>query len=82
MTLRLYDRVALKIALPREGLRTGDVATVVDFVDHPAGGPCGCVLEIFNALGESISVVTVPEMAVEPLRADEVLSVRPLAVVV
>jgi hypothetical protein len=28
-------------------------------------------LELFNALGESIGVVTVPEDAVEPLRADE-----------
>jgi hypothetical protein len=38
------------------------------------------VLELFNALGESIGVVTVPEDAVEPLRADEVLSVRPMAI--
>jgi hypothetical protein len=38
------------------------------------------VLEIFNALGGSIAVVTVPEDAVEPLRADEVLSVRPITV--
>jgi hypothetical protein len=36
------------------------------------------VLELFNALGESIGVVAVPEDAVEPLRADEVLAVRPL----
>jgi len=34
----------------------------------------------FNALGESIGIVTVPEDAVEPLRANEVLSVRPLAI--
>jgi hypothetical protein len=45
---------------------------------HPV--PRGCVLELFNALGESIRVVTVPEDAVEPLRADEVLSVLPVAV--
>jgi hypothetical protein len=32
------------------------------------------------ALRASFSVVTVPEDAVEPLRADEVLSVRPMAV--
>jgi hypothetical protein len=54
--------------------------TLVDFVDHPSSGPGGCVREVFNALGESIAVVTVPEDAVEPLRADEVLSVRPMAV--
>jgi hypothetical protein len=38
------------------------------------------MLELFNALGESIGLVTVPEDAVEPLRADEVLSVRPMAI--
>lgn len=79
MMLRLYDRVALKVALSKQGLRAGDVATLIEFVDHPSTGPRGCVLEVFNALGESIAVVAVPETAIEPLRADEVLSVRPLA---
>jgi hypothetical protein len=80
MSLRQYDRVALQISFPEHGLRAGDVATLVDFVEHPSSGPRGCVLELFNALGESIAVVTVPEDAVEPLRADEVLAVRPMAV--
>jgi len=39
----------------------------------------GCVLEVYNALGESIAVVTVPRSAVEPLAADEVFAVRRLA---
>jgi hypothetical protein len=56
------------------------LATLVDFVDHPSSGPRGCVLELFNALGDSIGVVTVPEDPVEALRADEVLSVRPMAI--
>ena len=80
MSLRLYERVALRASVAERALRVGDVATLVDFVDHPSSGPRGCVLELFNALGESIGVVTVPEDAVEPLRADEVLSVRPLTV--
>ena len=78
MSLQLYDRVALRTSFPEHGLRAGDVATVVDFVDHPSSGPRGCVLELFNALGESIGVLAVPEGAVEPLRADEILAVRPL----
>jgi hypothetical protein len=77
---RLYDRVALRASFPEHELRAGDVATLVDFVDHPSSGRRGCVLELFNALGESIGVVTVPEDAIEPLRADEVLAVRPIAV--
>ena len=79
MALKLFDRVSISVALPQHQLRAGDVATLVDFVEHPSGGPRGCVLEVFTALGESIAVITVPETAVEPLRADEVLSVRPLA---
>jgi hypothetical protein len=33
---------------------------------------------VFNALGESIAVVTVPRTDVEPLAADEVLAIRRL----
>ena len=80
MTSHLYDRVVLKIASPEHGLRPGDVATLVDRVSHPSSASPGCVLEVFNALGESIAIVTVPENAIEALRADEVLSVRPLAI--
>jgi hypothetical protein len=43
-----------------------------------SGGEPGVVLEVFNAVGESISVVTVKESDIEVLRADEVLAVRPL----
>ena len=82
MTLQLYDRVALRTPFPQYRLRAGDVATLVDFVEHPSSGPRGCVLELFNALGDSIAVVTVPDDAVEPLRADEVLSVHPMATAV
>ena len=78
MSLQLYDRVALRVSFPEHALRAGDVATLVDFVDHPGSDLRGCVLELFNALGDSIGVATVPEDAVEPLRADEVLSVRPI----
>lgn len=54
MSLRLYERVALRTSVPARALRVGDVATLVNFVDHPSSGPRGCVLEVFNALGESI----------------------------
>jgi hypothetical protein len=78
MTVELYQRVALRCDLPEHNLKKGDVATVVDFVPHPEGGETGAVLEVFNALGESILTVVMPLSAVEPLRADAVLAVRPL----
>lgn len=78
MTLELYQDVALLCDLPEYNLRAGDIATLVDFVPHPYNGEEGCVLEIFNAVGESLAVITVPRSKVEVLRSDEILSVRSL----
>jgi hypothetical protein len=74
----LYDRVALTRDLNQHGLKRGDVATLVDKVLHPAGGPEGFVLEVTNALGDSLQVVVVNADDIEPLHADEVLAVRTL----
>ncbi len=79
MKLDLYQRVALSRDIPDHHLEKGDVAFLVDRVPHPSEGEPGVVLEVFNAIGESISVVAVKESDVEPLRADEVLTVRSLA---
>ena len=55
MSLELHHRVALSEGPSRNcGLQTGDVATLIDVVDHPGSGPRGCVLEIVNALGDAI----------------------------
>jgi hypothetical protein len=74
----LYDRVALARDLDEHGLKRGDVATVVDFAPHPAGGPEGIVLEVTNALGDSLQVVIVTAADIEPLSANDVLAVRQL----
>ncbi|MCZ0904521.1 DUF4926 domain-containing protein, partial [Microcoleus sp. HI-ES] len=76
--LELYQRVALCRDIPLYQLKKGDVAMLVDRVPHTNDGEDGCVLEIFNALGESILVVAVSRSEVELLRADEVLAVRSL----
>ncbi len=74
--MELYQRVSLIKDVTMYGLKKGDVATLVDFVEHPDGGERGCVLEIMNALGETIDVITVPQSSVETLKSDEILSVR------
>lgn len=79
MTMELYQEVALTRDLPEYGLRAGDVATLVDFVPYPSDGEEGCVLEVFNAIGESFAVIAVPISVIEVLRPDEILTVRPLA---
>jgi hypothetical protein len=79
MAVSKFQRVALTRDIAEHRLCAGDVACVVDFVPHPSAGEPGCVLEVFNAIGESIALVTVPVSAVEPLAADEVFAVRRLA---
>jgi len=77
--LPLYERVALTRDVGEHGLMKGDIGVLVDYLTHPQGGEEGAVLEVFNALGESIAVIAVPVSDFEPMRADEVLAVRPLA---
>ena len=76
--IELYQDVALTRDIPEHHLKIGDVATLIDYVPHPADGEAGCMLEVFNAKGESIAVVAIPVSAIEPLRADEILTVRSL----
>lgn len=77
MKFPLYSRVALAVDLPTEGIRRGDVATVVDRHESPAAGvEPGYTVEVFNAIGETLAVLTLPASHVEALRSDEVLAVR------
>jgi hypothetical protein len=78
-TIPLYSRISLNRDFPEYNLKQGDIATFVDTVPDPDGIEEGYILEIFNALGNSIDVVTVPKSAVSLLRSDEILSVRSLA---
>ncbi|MBI2058395.1 MAG: DUF4926 domain-containing protein [Nitrospirae bacterium] len=79
MKYELFTRVALREDLPDHGLRRGDVATLVEHHPGRAGQESGYSLEVFNAVGDTVAVVTVRESQVEPLTANELLHVRPLA---
>ncbi|HUB26215.1 MAG TPA: DUF4926 domain-containing protein [Tepidisphaeraceae bacterium] len=79
MTPKLYEQVALRRDVPEDGLKAGDVATLVEIVPGPAGMGQGAVLEVFNAVGQTICVTNVSVDDVQPLTAGEILSVRPLA---
>jgi hypothetical protein len=79
MEIELYKEMALGLDVPGHRLRAGDVGTVVEILPHPSGGPRGIVLEIFNALGESIDVVRVAETDLQPLTSNEVFNARPLS---
>lgn len=78
MDLELYQEVALTRNFPEYQLQQGDIATLINFVPHPTGGEMGCVLEVFNAIGESLKVITVPISAIKQLSDNEILSSRQL----
>ncbi|MFZ4681397.1 MAG: DUF4926 domain-containing protein [Terrimicrobiaceae bacterium] len=77
MKFELYSRVALAEDLAVENLRRGDIATIIECYEGLSNQQPGYEIEVFNAVGETISFVTVRESQIEPLRRDEVLTVRP-----
>lgn len=78
MKYELFEEVVLKKDIPEKRLKRGDVATIVEW--HPGShGEDGYSLEVFNVLGDTIAVITVPMSSIEPLAEDEVFSVRSLA---
>ena len=79
MKHELFTRIALNADLPQHGLCSGDIATVVERHYCQPGQEPGDTLEVFNAVGETIAVVTVHESQVAPLTANELLHVRALA---
>lgn len=62
--MKLYQKVFLAQDFRKYHLKKGDIATFIDTVTHPTGGEEGYIIEIFNALGESINTVIVPKSAV------------------
>lgn len=77
--LKLYQYVALSQDISEYNLKQGDVVMLIDYVTHPGGGEDGYILEVFNAAGDSLVILTVPISAVEQLPSEAVLAVRPLA---
>lgn len=74
--LELYQKVILKRDIPDYQLQKGDIATLIDYIPHPSGGEDGYILEIFNAGGESIGVITVAMSDVQPLPKTAILTTR------
>jgi len=79
MAYKLFEEITLSKDIPEKRLKKGDVATIVEH--HPVSiGEDGYSLEVFNSLGDSISVLTVPESAIEPLTSNEIFNVRSYAI--
>lgn len=77
MRIALYQRIVLSRDVPEEYLQRGDVAWLIDYLEVPNdAGEMGCLLEVYNALGESVRVAAVPISAIQPVREDMLPSVR------
>jgi len=56
----MFEEVVLGRDIPEKNLKAGDVATVVEH--YPVSeDKDGYSLEVFNAVGDTIAVITLPE---------------------
>lgn len=75
MAYKLFEEIILTKDIPEKRLKKGDVATIVDH--HPVSNDeDGYSLEVFDVLGNTIAVITLPESAIEPLTENEIFNVR------
>ena len=79
MKYDLFKEVVLLKDIPEKKLKKGDVATIVEH-HSSATSEDGYSLEIFNAVGDTLAVVTLSESEIETLKDSEVFSVRSLEV--
>jgi hypothetical protein len=71
MPFELYSEVILTRDVPEEGLRAGDVGTVVDRHAAPSAGDEGYFLEFFDMTGNTVAVTLLPASALRlPTAAD------------
>ncbi len=76
MRAELFSRVVLTRDVTEEGLRRGDIGTVVEIHDGPSDGPLGYELELFAANGATLAVASVPADAVRQATSTDRLAAR------
>ena len=71
MAFELYSEVILTRDVPEDGLRAGDVGTVVERHGAPNAGAEGYSIEFFDMTGNTVAVATLPAGALRlPTPAD------------
>lgn len=76
MKYPLFSHVILALDIPAHGLCQGDLATIVEHYEGHPGQEPGYELEVFNAVGDTVAVVTVRESQIEAPCQEERLCVR------
>lgn len=75
--IKEHDCVVLEKDLPEEGLKAGDIGTVV----HIHQGPAGYEVEFMTLTGQTIAVATLLAEQVRPIARRDVAHVRELQTV-
>ena len=73
MTLRNLDVVVVTEDLPQQGLKQGDLGTVVEIYAADA-----VEIEFVTASGRTQALVTLPPSAVRPVGDNDLIAVRPV----
>lgn len=74
--LELYEDAILTVDLPAEGLRAGDLGTVVERHEVPGVAEVGYSVEFFDMTGRTVAVVTVPTSHLRAPTSTDLPSVR------
>ena len=77
--LELYKDAILTVDMPNEGLRAGDLGTVVERHQVPGVKDVGYSVEFFDMTGRTVAVVTIPASSVRAPTCTDLPSVRALA---
>ena len=76
MKFPLFSHIVLAEDIPSKDLQRGDFATVVKHYEGRPDQEPGYEIEVFNAVCDTVAVVTVRESQIEAPRQDERLCVR------
>lgn len=76
MKFELFSTVVLTHDLPESGFRHGDVATIVEQIPATSNREGGYLLEVFDASGNTIDVISVLESEIELPKPNAVVNYR------
>ena len=76
MSLKRFQSAILTVDLPEDGLRAGDVGTIVEEHVVPRVDEIGYSVEFFDMIGRTVAVVTIPASSLRPPTAGDRPSVR------
>jgi hypothetical protein len=76
MPFEMFQRAILTVDCPADGLRAGDVGTVVERHEAPPGGELGFSVEFFDMTGQTVAVVTVSASSLRQPTPQDLPSVR------